>query len=175
MSKETKKTSKESFKEYKKRWYKENKERIAKETKKRYLENREYKLKYAKDYVTKNKESVNAYKRQYRIDNKDSIAQWRKDNKEVNRGKRLNKSFGITLDQYYEMYNNQFGLCKICGKPEESKGSSGAIKMLAVDHCHKNGVVRGLLCQKCNVALGSFNDDIEILQSAIDYLKYYER
>jgi hypothetical protein len=45
---------------------------------------------------------------------------------------------------------------------------------LAVDHCHTTGKIRGLLCSKCNPALGAFNDNIEILNSAIKYLKEYE-
>ncbi len=171
MAKEEKK---ESLKEYKKRWYTENKERIAKETKERYLENRDYKLKYAKEYIIKNKEKVRESKKKYRLERKDFIAQWREDNREVNRGKRLNKSFGITLNEYYKMFDDQLGLCKICGLPESSKTTSGAIKMLAVDHCHKTLKVRGLLCQKCNVSLGNFKDDISILESAINYLKGYE-
>lgn len=42
---------------------------------------------------------------------------------------------------------------------------------LHVDHCHQTGKIRGLLCQKCNMALGLLNDSVEILETAIRYLK----
>ena len=44
-----------------------------------------------------------------------------------------------------------------------------------IDHCHETGKVRGLLCSKCNIALGNFDDDIETLKRAISYLSLSER
>lgn len=63
----------------------------------------------------------------------------------------------------------QDGLCAICKAPEtpEPKGN------LHVDHDHTSGRVRGLLCFPCNAGLGSFKDDIERLEAAIEYLKMY--
>ena len=54
--------------------------------------------------------------------------------------------------------------CKICGNPEIKD------KPLYVDHCHKTGNIRGLICSHCNTGLGNFYDNIELLQKAIDYL-----
>lgn len=54
--------------------------------------------------------------------------------------------------------------CSICG-------SEGSEKELVVDHCHTTGYVRGLLCEKCNMALGFFGDTIEGLHKAMEYLK----
>lgn len=82
------------------------------------------------------------------------------------RSRRLLLDFGITVEQYDALYQTQDGLCKICGKP------CATGKALAVDHDHETGVVRGLLCTKCNVALGQFGDDINLLASAIVYLSY---
>ena len=62
-------------------------------------------------------------------------------------------------------------VCDICGREERAKSRSGGIKRLAEDHCHNTGIYRGRLCQRCNTALGLFGDDIEILKSAIKYLK----
>ena len=59
------------------------------------------------------------------------------------------------------------GLCDICGL--DNSGSSG--RRLAIDHDHKTGTVRGMLCQKCNVGLGNFNDNPELLAKAIRYIK----
>ena len=60
----------------------------------------------------------------------------------------LKTKYGITPDFYQMVWEQQKGLCAVCGKPEKSK------KRLAVDHCHKTGNIRGLLCMKCNTALG---------------------
>jgi len=83
----------------------------------------------------------------------------------------IKNRFKITAIEYYELLTKQEGNCAICKKPEEiTKLKSNKPKMLAVDHCHSSGKIRGLLCQKCNTALGSFKDSIEMLESAIIYL-----
>lgn len=84
------------------------------------------------------------------------------------RNKTLKYYYNISLDDYIEIHNKQNGLCSIC-KKENTSGPH--TKKLVVDHCHKTGKVRGLLCDKCNRALGQFDDDIERLLSAINYLK----
>lgn len=60
-------------------------------------------------------------------------------------------------------------MCAICG----SKGTQTkkGIFRLSVDHDHQTGEIRGLLCHKCNVSLGNFNDDIGLLERAIGYIK----
>ncbi len=73
-------------------------------------------------------------------------------------------TYGITVDEYQTMVEQQGGVCLICCQPEKNKN-------LSVDHCHKTKKVRGLLCGKCNVGLGYFNDSEEILEAAIIYLK----
>ena len=80
------------------------------------------------------------------------------------------KKFGITRDIYYAMHDEQKGLCAICQQPEKMVNRSGKIVMLAVDHCHKSDNVRGLLCSKCNTAIGLFQEKIEYLELAITYL-----
>lgn len=67
-------------------------------------------------------------------------------------------------DEYDRRLNEQGGGCAICGEfPTEKK--------LAVDHDHETGRVRGLLCMRCNTALGHFEDSITLLEAAIDYLE----
>ena len=78
----------------------------------------------------------------------------------------LKKRYGISLEEYTDMYNNQNGCCAICGRHNDTFAKS-----LAVDHCHITGKVRKLLCINCNSAIGKLQDDIEILQKAISYLK----
>jgi len=61
------------------------------------------------------------------------------------------------------LLEDQGGSCKICNNKDGDR-------KLAVDHCHHSGQVRGLLCRRCNVAIGSLEDDPVLLQKAIDYL-----
>ena len=78
----------------------------------------------------------------------------------------LVRNYGITLDDYNLMFENQGGVCAICGcKPEDSKN-----RILHVDHCHKTGKVRGLLCSTCNITIGKFDDDPRRLIEAAKYL-----
>lgn len=94
-------------------------------------------------------------------------------NKYLNR--HLKRTYGITYDDYLELFNFQNGKCKICdGVGEESKGERRSHITLAVDHCHKTGKIRGLLCRKCNMGLGHFNDSSELLTSALSYIREFD-
>jgi len=84
----------------------------------------------------------------------------RKEDPRSLKDRKLRDRYGITVDQYDEMVKNQNGQCKICKE---------SVK-LHVDHCHKTGQVRGLLCNGCNRGLGYFNDNIDKLISATTYL-----
>ena len=77
----------------------------------------------------------------------------------------LKTLYGLTLDNLHQMYKDQDGICK---KPYSKVSAYGG---LHIDHCHLTNKVRGLLCIKCNNLLGQANDDINILQLAIEYLK----
>ena len=92
---------------------------------------------------------------------------------EKNRARNLKKTYGITIELYDKMYNEQKGVCKICSKPE-STVRQGILQSLAVDHCHTTGKIRGLLCNSCNRALGMFGDDTTILYNAVKYLERYD-
>lgn len=83
------------------------------------------------------------------------------------KGTRLKSEFGINIDIYNEMLKAQNGQCAICG----SKFADKAGRMLHVDHCHKTGKVRGLLCTNCNTGLGKFKDDPSLMLKAIAYLQ----
>ena len=79
---------------------------------------------------------------------------------------RLKAIYGITADEYWEIYEAQGGRCYICRR------GTGARKRLSVDHCHETGVIRGLLDTPCNRnVLGYLRDEIEALERAIAYLK----
>jgi hypothetical protein len=78
--------------------------------------------------------------------------------------------YGITEIQYYRLLESQNNACAICGRCE-TKSVQGVVVALSVDHDHYTGKVRGLLCSKCNFILGNAEDNIETLESAINYLK----
>jgi Recombination endonuclease VII len=80
--------------------------------------------------------------------------------------RRLKRDYGLTVDQYNELMRAQEGCCKIC-KSHYSDQHHGT---LCVDHNHKTGQVRGLLCGSCNRALGLFGDDPALLTRAAFYL-----
>ncbi|WP_373289974.1 endonuclease VII domain-containing protein [Longimycelium tulufanense] len=78
----------------------------------------------------------------------------------------IQRTYGITLDEYERLYEAQGGACAIC---QRAKGTGR--RRLAVDHNHRTGEVRGLLCGPCNRGvLGHLHDDPDALQRAIDYL-----
>jgi hypothetical protein len=83
-----------------------------------------------------------------------------------NRKAQFKRKYNITLDFYNSMLSTQKNVCAICGGNHIQKNR----KYLYVDHCHKTGKVRGLLCMKCNSLLGYANDNVDILKSSIDYL-----
>ena len=84
------------------------------------------------------------------------------------RARNIKCKYGISMDTYNQMFDDQLGRCKICGCDETSKRVHGS---LAVDHCHDTGIVRGLLCNQCNRALGMFNDNAYIIDKAHQYLR----
>ena len=75
--------------------------------------------------------------------------------------------YGLTQAAYDAMLIAQNGVCAICLEPPKQRGQR---LNLDVDHCHKTGKVRGLLCPLCNAGLGQFRDDPQRLTSAIHYL-----
>jgi len=79
------------------------------------------------------------------------------------------RRFGITKDEYDKMFELQDGKCAICFAPE-SLSLNGKVKRLAIDHCHKTNLFRGLLCQRCNLAIGQFGDNWVLLDNALEYL-----
>lgn len=100
------------------------------------------------------------------------MREYRKDNPEIFKRIDLKKNFGISLEYYYKLLDEQGNVCAICEQPETAIDSKRGVPFsLAVDHKHETGVVRGLLCMKCNRAIGMLNDDTEILKKAIKYLE----
>ena len=101
--------------------------------------------------------------------NKKAI-EWSKNNPEAvktsRRRTKLKKKYGITVEQYDAMFEQQKGVCKVCEKEHKRRP-------LNVDHNHITGAVRGLLCDKCNMALGLVDDSTERLIKLTEYLNAY--
>lgn len=129
--------------------------------------NREYMKKYNGKYYALHKEEVLARNRKYQVKHPEVfIAQrkrWKKENPERVRSNRLKYKYGITLDQYNLILEQQGGVCAICARLN--------FRNLAVDHCHKTGKVRGLLCDPCNVSLGLMGESIASIEKILVYLK----
>jgi hypothetical protein len=157
--------SKQKQKEYMLRWRAANREKIKayhtnhreenREKSRRWAANHpEARLAYQRRYAAENREKVRAFKRRWRAKNPESVAATKRKNK-----------YGLTANQFIALNEAQGGLCKLC-----SAFPTGRRKHLSVDHDHKTGKVRGLLCNNCNHGLGHFHDNPEILKKAIAYL-----
>ena len=72
--------------------------------------------------------------------------------------------YGVTPIEVARMYEKAGSKCEICHVPERDG------ETLCIDHCHKTGAVRGLLCDKCNNAIGRFDDNPSVVYSALAYL-----
>lgn len=90
-----------------------------------------------------------------------------KKNKDKRYSATIKHLYGITKEDYEKLLKDQNNKCKICLGKETHKSK----KKFNIDHCHKTGKVRGLLCNRCNVGLGRFRDNINILKNAIEYLE----
>lgn len=97
----------------------------------------------------------------YRLANQDEIREYHYQNR-----------YGISLNQYEEKLKEQDYSCAICGSKHTS---NERMKRLVVDHDHNTGMVRGLLCHSCNVAIGAAKEQEEILMACISYLRSYTK
>lgn len=124
-----------------------------------------------------NKDTVRDYNKRYRVENRDRLkAQnelYRAENREKLRDRRRKYKYGLPSGEYDRMLAEQKGLCAICGLPERSR-YRGKLKPLAVDHNHRTGRWRKLLCHQCNYGLGCFHENPEALENAARYLREHD-
>lgn len=138
---------------------------------------------------SESREAYNAYMREWRRENSARVNEKNREKRRANpelakldnerrrarhdpllqRDTMLKRNYGITLDQYREMYLSQDGKCAICDESKPDCGKDG----LVVDHCHDSGNVRKLLCTHCNKGIGQFKEDIHRLNKAIEYLELF--
>jgi hypothetical protein len=104
------------------------------------------------------REAATAYQRSRR-----KSTNYRKNEYLSNVKYKIRQKYGLSVTDYYTLVMRQGGLCDICRKPD--------VRALAVDHCHDTERVRGLLCNKCNRALGGFGDNPLLIKTALNYLE----
>lgn len=90
----------------------------------------------------------------------------KRDRGSVSRSYHLKRKFGITTEQYDELLRNQSGRCALCPKTPEDEGQA-----LAVDHDHKTGEIRGILCRYCNHRVIGRHRDADLLRRMADYIE----
>jgi hypothetical protein len=119
-----------------------------------------------------NRDEILPKRQAYRAEHRDEIRAKRKlawatrtaIDKEDHWLKHLQQRYGLSQEEYEELKERQKSKCAICGRKQSGK-------RLSVDHCHSTGLVRGLLCNKCNAALGLLDDYPDRLRCAIRYLE----
>ena len=103
--------------------------------------------------------------RAYNMANAEKVLDWH-----------LRRTFGISAEQYRELEAEQQGLCVCCGKPETAIDKrTGRARRLHVDHDHATGEIRGLLCSRCNLAIGCMKDDYTTAEAIAAYLKVFAK
>jgi hypothetical protein len=90
-------------------------------------------------------------------------------NPKIRKGINLQNRYGITLEDKEHMIASQNGKCAIC----ETELDNG--KHTCVDHCHKTGKIRKILCKSCNILIGHSKENTEILKKAIQYLSTHQQ
>ena len=90
--------------------------------------------------------------------------------KVYDRKRNLLLKYGLTIEEYAALLEKQGGVCAICRNTEDYMIGE-TLASLAVDHCHATGVIRGLLCTRCNQMLGKARDNVSVLRSAATYLE----
>jgi len=103
-----------------------------------------------KNYYQKHKQNILKNKKEYRTNNPEKCKEWV-----------LKERYNISLKDYNKLLKNQNNKCKICLKKNK----------LVVDHDHKTGKVRGLLCNHCNTGIGFLKENLNILKNSIKYLQ----
>ena len=118
-----------------------------------YRKNRQRAIARAVAWQRANQDRYNARMREYR-----------RQHPEVARADHLRRKFGLTLDEYERMLDRQGGGCHICGSPPSDRIS------LHIDHDHGTGDIRGLLCVRCNNAIGLLRENPDLMRRAIRYV-----
>lgn len=116
-------------------------------------------------YYQKNKERIKIRDKNNKEKLREKFKLYYQYNKERFKTKALLRKYNLTLDEFNLMLTEQKNKCCVC------QNEFKKIYEAKIDHCHKKGKVRGILCNNCNIALGQAKDSVEILSKLIIYLK----
>lgn len=120
-------------------------------------------------YRERNREVLSKKARKCFLNHKETNSEyyqkWQVRNKDYQRKYRLDAKYSISIDDFNKMLEQQNNLCNICNRQFNND--------VCVDHCHVTDKVRGLLCNKCNTGLGLFQESIDVLKNAAEYLARY--
>lgn len=170
--------------ELQRKWYSANREKAKERTEeyrkehpdraKRYRdEHRKERNAYNKKWRESNPDKAKQHKIRYRMkypDKDKEYARWYREaypkSKEDKKYESIKYLYGLSKKEYDLLYISQSGKCLICGISE-----SESYKPLGIDHNHRTGKIRGLLCNRCNTVLGMVDDNIDILVKSIEYLR----
>lgn len=124
-----------------------------------------------KKYYEENKEQRKEYSRKWHKENRDNETdQDRKDRRRHQYNVTIKRRYNIDPEEFFKIGESQKWKCAICGI-QLDRPESGKKNVCHLDHDHITNKVRGILCKKCNFAIGLFDDNIEVLLSAIEYLE----
>jgi hypothetical protein len=166
--------TKEERSAYSREWNKRNPEKRLAIVRRFYAKHSEQIHAERRAYRAKNKAKLDAQKRAWEKANPEMVSMQRARrrvkamNAKINDG--LKYHYDITLERFNELLAEQGGVCAICKKLEVTSRT----KRLVVDHDHKTGRVRGLLCHRCNCGLGYFKDDSSLISGALSYLSRWD-
>lgn len=160
-----------------KRYREKNKVRVAEKSRQYAAANSQHIADYQKQWRESHANERKAYAAAYYKNNpgrypKTTSEQNARNYEKKEREKHLVRKFGIDSKGYQDLLTAQNGKCAICGT--DRAGGKSKKGRFHVDHCHATGRVRGLLCARCNLGLGSFLDSVTVLEKAIDYLSAME-
>jgi hypothetical protein len=142
---------KECCKAYFREWYKKNPKKVKAIAKRKWAK-------------PETKKKISEYRKKYRRRG----GAGHENEKKRNLKRRL-RLYGLSLEDHQKFLVQHDNRCAICRREERAKRGN-QLKRLAIDHDHKTGAVRGLLCHACNNGLGCFEDTPELLEAAIRYL-----
>jgi hypothetical protein len=130
-------------------------------------------------YKDKEKHNENQRKHWFKHKEKHRLARLKR--KELNPLFRKHESlarklrlYKLTEEEYFGMFIEQDNKCAICLQPETIIRKETGLKPLSVDHCHKTGKTRALLCNACNVGIAQFKENTMFLNNAINYLNKFK-
>ena len=144
-------------------------------TKEYYRTHKEQILTRVKNYNNAHKNKISIYKQKYRNTHRDKYIKanrkYRITNKDrlrnFNKKYHLKSQHNLSIKEYNDLVLSQNNKCAICGQPLDFQNTFN----ICIDHSHLTGVIRGILCRTCNMAIGLLRDNPEYVRNALEYLE----